>query len=248
MIILKTPQEIAMMREGNRILALLFENLTPLVQPGITTAELDKEAELFIRSHGALPAFKGYRGYPATLCTSINDEVIHGIPGPRTLKAGDIISIDVGAFHDGFYSDAAKTFTVGKVSKKAQRLMDVTEKALHEGISQAVTGNHLYDISAAIQMVVESAGFSVVREFVGHGIGRALHEDPQIPNFGKRGTGLPLQEGMTFAIEPMVNEGSWKVHIRDDGWTAVTADGSLSAHFEHSIAITASGPMILSML
>ena len=248
MIILKTPQEIAMMREGNRILALLFENLMPLVQPGITTAELDKEAELFIRSHDALPAFKGYRGYPATLCTSINDEVIHGIPGPRTLKAGDIISIDVGAFHDGFYSDAAKTFTVGKVSKKAQRLMDVTEKALHEGISQAVTGNHLYDISAAIQMVVESAGFSVVREFVGHGIGRALHEDPQIPNFGKRGTGLPLQEGMTFAIEPMVNEGSWKVHIRDDGWTAVTADGSLSAHFEHSIAITASGPMILSML
>jgi methionyl aminopeptidase len=248
MILLKTPQEIAMMREGNRILALLFENLTPLVQPGITTAELDKEAELFIHSHGALPAFKGYRGYPATLCTSINDEVIHGIPGPRTLKAGDIISIDVGAFHDGFYSDAAKTFTVGKVSKKAQRLMDVTEKALHEGISQAVTGNHLYDISAAIQMVVESAGFSVVREFVGHGIGRALHEDPQIPNFGKRGTGLPLQEGMTFAIEPMVNEGSWKVHIRDDGWTAVTADGSLSAHFEHSIAITASGPMILSML
>jgi methionyl aminopeptidase len=248
MIILKTPQEIAMMLEGNRILALLFENLTPLVQPGITTAELDKEAELFIRSHDALPAFKGYRGYPATLCTSINDEVIHGIPGSRTLKAGDIISIDVGAFHDGFYSDAAKTFTVGKVSKKAQRLMDVTEKALHEGISQAVTGNHLYDISAAIQMVVESAGFSVVREFVGHGIGRALHEDPQIPNFGKRGTGLPLQEGMTFAIEPMVNEGSWKVHIRDDGWTAVTADGSLSAHFEHSIAITASGPMILSML
>ena len=248
MIILKTPQEIAMMRDGNRILALLFENLMPLVQPGITTAELDKEAELFIRSHDALPAFKGYRGYPATLCTSINDEVIHGIPGPRTLKAGDIISIDVGAFHDGFYSDAAKTFTVGKVSKKAQRLMDVTEKALHEGISQAVTGNHLYDISAAIQMVVESAGFSVVREFVGHGIGRTLHEDPQIPNFGKRGTGLPLQEGMTFAIEPMVNEGSWKVHIRDDGWTAVTADGSLSAHFEHSIAITASGPMILSML
>ena len=248
MIILKTPQEIAMMREGNRILALLFENLTPLVQPGITTAELDKEAELFIRSHGAIPAFKGYRGYPATLCTSINDEVIHGIPGQRTLKAGDIISIDVGAFHDGFYSDTAKTFTVGKVSKKAQRLLDVTEKALHEGISQAVTGNHLYDISAAIQMVVESAGFSVVREFVGHGIGRTLHEDPQIPNFGKRGTGLPLQEGMTFAIEPMVNEGSWKVHIRDDGWTAVTADGSLSAHFEHSIAITASGPMILSML
>jgi methionyl aminopeptidase len=248
MIILKTPQEIATMREGNRILARLFEHLAPLIQPGITTAELDKEAEIFIRSYTALPAFKGYRGYPATLCTSINEEVIHGIPGPRILKGGDIISIDVGAFHDGFFSDAAKTFTVGKVSKKAQRLMDATEKALYEGINRAVTGNHLHDISEAIQRVVESAGFSVVREFVGHGIGRTLHEDPQIPNFGKKGTGLPLQVGMTLAIEPMVNEGTWRVLIRNDGWTAVTADGSLSAHFEHSIAITADGPMILSAL
>jgi methionyl aminopeptidase len=248
MIILKTPQEIATMREGNRILARLFEHLAPLIQPGITTAELDKEAEIFIRSYNALPAFKGYRGYPATLCTSINEEVIHGIPGPRILKGGDIISIDIGAFHDGFFSDAAKTFTVGKVSKKAQRLMDATEKALYEGINRAVTGNHLHDISEAIQRVVESAGFSVVREFVGHGIGRTLHEDPQIPNFGKKGTGLPLQAGMTLAIEPMVNEGTWRVLIRNDGWTAVTADGSLSAHFEHSIAITADGPMILSAL
>jgi methionyl aminopeptidase len=248
MIILKTPQEIATMREGNRILARLFEHLAPLIQPGITTAELDKEAEIFIRSYNALPAFKGYRGYPATLCTSINEEVIHGIPGLRILKGGDIISIDVGAFHDGFFSDAAKTFTVGKVSKKAQRLMDATEKALYEGINRAVTGNHLHDISEAIQRVVESAGFSVVREFVGHGIGRTLHEDPQIPNFGKKGTGLPLQAGMTLAIEPMVNEGTWRVLIRNDGWTAVTADGSLSAHFEHSIAITADGPMILSAL
>jgi methionyl aminopeptidase len=236
------------MREGNRILARLFEHLAPLIHPGITTAELDKEAEIFIRSYNALPAFKGYRGYPATLCTSINEEVIHGIPGPRILKGGDIISIDVGAFHDGFFSDAAKTFTVGKVPKKALRLMDVTEKALYEGINRAVTGNHLHDISEAIQKVVESAGFSVVREFVGHGIGRTLHEDPQIPNFGKKGTGLPLQVGMTLAIEPMVNEGTWRVFIRNDGWTAVTADGSLSAHFEHSIAITADGPMILSAL
>jgi methionyl aminopeptidase len=248
MIILKNPQEIATMREGNRILARLFEHLAPLIHPGITTAELDKEAEIFIHSYNALPAFKGYRGYPATLCTSINEEVIHGIPGPRILKGGDIISIDVGAFHDGFFSDAAKTFTVGKVSKKALRLMDVTEKALYEGINHAVTGNHLHDISEAIQRVVESAGFNVVREFVGHGIGRTLHEDPQIPNFGKKGTGLPLQAGMTLAIEPMVNEGSWRVFIRNDGWTAVTADGSLSAHFEHSIAITADGPMILSAL
>jgi methionyl aminopeptidase len=248
MIILKSPQEISTMREGNRILALLFEHLKPLIQPGITTAELDKEAEFFIKSHNAIPAFKGYRGYPATLCTSINQEVIHGIPGQHALKPGDIISIDVGALFNGFYSDSAKTFAVGKVSKKAKQLMEVTERSLYEGIRQAVPGNHLYDISAAIQKVVEAAGFSVVREFVGHGIGRTLHEDPQIPNFGRKGTGIILQEGMTFAIEPMVNEGSWKVLIRNDGWTAVTADGTLSAHFEHTIAITSHGPIILSTL
>jgi len=248
MIILKTPQEISIMREGNRILALLFEHLSPLIQPGISTAELDKEAEYFIQSHNALPAFKGYRGYPCTLCTSVNNEVIHGIPGHRTLKSGDIISIDVGALYQGYFSDSARTFAVGTISKKARKLMDVTEKSLYEGISQAVPGNHLYDISAAVQKVVESAGYSVVREFVGHGIGKTLHEDPQLPNFGRKGTGIVLQEGMTLAIEPMVNEGSWKVNILKDGWTAVTADGSLSAHFEHSIAITAQGPVILSAL
>ena len=248
MIILKTPQEISKMREGNRILALLFKHLDPMIQPGVTTAELDQEAELFILSHNAVPAFKGYRGYPATLCTSVNEQVIHGIPGPRRLKTGDIVSIDVGALHDGFYSDASRTYAVGEVSKKALHLMEVTERALYEGIGQAVAGNRLYDISAAIQKVVESAGFFVVREFVGHGIGRTLHEDPQIPNFGKKGSGPVLQEGMTFAIEPMVNEGTWKVNILKDGWTAVTADGSLSAHFEHSIAITANGPLILSIL
>ncbi len=248
MIILKTPQEIEVMREGNRVLALLFEHLKPMIQPGITTAELDREAELFIRSNKAVPAFKGYNGYPATLCTSVNEEVIHGIPGARRLAEGDIISIDVGTIHEGFYSDASRTFPVGAISKQARHLMEVTEKSLHAGISKAVAGNHLYDISEAIQKVVESAGFFVVREFVGHGIGRSLHEDPQIPNFGKKGTGPVLREGMTFAIEPMVNAGTWKVSIRNDGWTAVTADGSLSAHFEHSIAITANGPVILSAL
>jgi methionyl aminopeptidase len=248
MITLKSPREISIMREANRILALLFEHLEPMVQPGITTAELDAEAEFFIRSRQASPAFKGYRGYPCTLCTSVNEEVIHGIPSNRRLVAGDIVSIDVGALHEGFYSDSSRTFAVGEISQKARRLMDVTEKSLYEGISQAIPGNRLHDISASIQKVVESAGFHVVREFVGHGIGRLLHEDPQIPNFGRKGTGPVLKEGMTFAIEPMVNEGTWKVSILPDGWTAVTADGSLSAHFEHSIAITANGPLILSAL
>lgn len=248
MIVLKSPREIATMREANRILALLFEHLQGLIQPGVTTAELDQEAELFIRSHNAVPAFKGYRGYPATLCTSVNEEVIHGIPSKRKLRKGDIVSIDVGAVYEGFYSDSARTFPVGEVSDDALRLMEATERALMEGIERARPGNRLHDISAAIQDVVERAGFSVVREFVGHGIGRSLHEDPQVPNFGRKGSGPLLQEGMTLAIEPMVNQGTWKVEILDDGWTAVTADGSLSAHFEHSIAITSNGPVILSTL
>lgn len=248
MIVFKTPEEIAVMRESNRIIAHLFEHLEPMIQPGITTEELDREAELFIRSHNAVPAFKGYRGFPATLCTSVNEEVVHGIPGSRKLKSGDIVSIDVGALYDGFYSDSARTFAVGSISKKAQNLMDATRDALMEGISQAVPGNHLFDISATVQNVVESAGFSVVRDFVGHGIGRAMHEEPQIPNFGKKGTGPILREGMTLAIEPMVNMGTWKVVILNDGWTAVTADRSLSAHFEHSIAITSNGPLILSQI
>ena len=248
MIILKSTQEIAMMRESNRILAQLFEHIAPMIQPGITTAELDSEAELFIRSLNAVPAFKGYRGFPATLCTSVNEAVVHGIPSERRLVSGDIISIDVGALFNGFYSDAARTFPVGEVSKQAQALMDATRQALAAGISQAYPGNRLSDISSAIQQVVESAGFSVVRDFVGHGIGKGLHEDPQIPNFGKKGNGPVLKEGMTFAIEPMVNQGSWRVAICEDGWTAVTSDGSLSAHFEDSIAITKHGPLILSAL
>ena len=248
MIILKSTKEIAMMRESNRILAQLFEHIAPMIQPGITTTELDSEAELFIRSHNAVPAFKGYRGFPATLCTSVNEAVVHGIPSERRLVSGDIISIDVGALFNGFYSDAARTFPVGNVSKQAQGLMDTTRQALAAGISQAYPGNRLSDISAAVQQVVESAGFSVVRDFVGHGIGKGLHEDPQIPNFGKKGSGPVLKEGMTFAIEPMVNQGSWKVAICEDGWTAVTSDGSLSAHFEDSVAITKHGPLILSAL
>jgi methionyl aminopeptidase len=248
MIIKKTKQEIAMMREANRILAQLFEHLSLMIQPGITTAELDQEAELFIRSHNAVPAFKGYRGFPATLCTSVNEEVVHGIPGMRKLISGDIVSIDVGALYNGFYSDAARTFSVGNVSKQAQALMDATQKALTAGISQAYPGNRISDISVAVQKIVESAGFNVVRDFVGHGIGKGLHEDPQIPNFGKKGNGPVIEEGMTFAIEPMVNLGSWKVVVLDDGWTAVSSDRSLSAHFEDSIAVTKDGPLILSAL
>jgi len=248
MIILKNTQEIAIMRESNRILAQLFEHIAPMIQPGITTAELDTEAELFIRSHNAVPAFKGYRGFPATLCTSVNEAVVHGFPSEKSLVSGDIVSIDVGALYNGFYSDSARTFPVGNVSQQAHSLMDTTRQALAAGISQAYPGNRLSDISAAVQQVVESAGFSVVRDFVGHGIGKGLHEDPQIPNFGKKGNGPVLQEGMTFAIEPMVNQGTWKVVILEDGWTAVTSDGSLSAHFEDSIAITKHGPLILSAL
>ena len=248
MIILKNTQEIAIMRESNRILAQLFEHIAPMIQPGITTAELDTEAELFIRSHNAVPAFKGYRGFPATLCTSVNEAVVHGFPSEKSLVSGDIVSIDVGALFNGFYSDSARTFPVGNVSQQAHSLMDTTRQALAAGISQAYPGNRLSDISAAVQQVVESAGFSVVRDFVGHGIGKGLHEDPQIPNFGKKGNGPVLQEGMTFAIEPMVNQGTWKVVILEDGWTAVTSDGSLSAHFEDSIAITKHGPLILSAL
>jgi methionyl aminopeptidase len=248
MIIIKSEQEIAIMRESNRILAHLFDHIRNMILPGITTLELDQEAEAFIRSRGAVPAFKGYRGFPATLCTSVNNEVVHGIPNPKVLKEGDIVSIDVGALHEGFYSDAARTFPVGAISKQAQNLIDVTRKSLEAGIAQAVPGNRISDISAAVQKVVESAGFSVVRDFVGHGVGKSLHEGPQIANFGKRGKGPVIQEGMTFAIEPMVNQGSWRVKIEGDGWTVVTADGSLSAHFEDSIAVTENGPMVLSAL
>ncbi|MCD6569248.1 MAG: type I methionyl aminopeptidase [Deltaproteobacteria bacterium] len=248
MIILKSQDEIEKMREANQIIARLFEHIKTFIKPGITTTELDSEAELFIRAHNAIPAFKGYKGFPAVLCVSINEEVVHGIPGQRKLKEGDLIGIDVGTIKNGFHGDAARTFPVGNITKEARRLIETTKKALAAGIKQAKPGNRLYDISAAVQDVVESAGFSVVRDFVGHGIGKNLHEEPQIPNFGKKGTGPVLKEGMTFAIEPMVNAGSWKVKLLGNGWTVVTEDGKYSAHFENTIAITSNGPDILSVI
>jgi len=234
------------MAEACRIVAEVLEGIKRSVAPGIRTVELDEYTEAFIISRGARPAFKGYRGYPASVCTSINEQVVHGIPSSNRLREGDIISLDIGVHYRGFYGDAALTLPVGKVSAHAERLLAVTEESLYRGIEKAVPGNRLSDVSAAIQECVEQEGFTVVRNFVGHGIGRDLHEEPQIPNFGKPGQGPELREGMTLAIEPMVNAGGWEVMILDDGWTAVTKDGSLSAHFEHTIAITEDGNVILT--
>jgi methionyl aminopeptidase len=247
MIILKSPREINIMREANKIVAETHEYLRELIKPGISTAEIDEKGDAFIRKQGAIPSFKGYRGYPASICVSINDEVVHGIPSKnRILKEGDIVSLDIGSFYEGFNGDAARTFPVGKISDEAQKLIDVTSKALEKGIEQALYKNRLSDISHAIQTYVEENNFSVVREYVGHGIGRDMHEAPQIPNFGSPGHGPLLKEGMALAIEPMVNVGDFKVKTLDDNWTVVTEDGSLSAHFEHTIAITKHGPEILS--
>jgi len=246
MIIVKSPAEIEIMRGPNRIVGELLVYLKAFVKPGITTGELDRKAEAFIIKGGGIPAFKGYSGFPATICASINEEVVHGIPGKRELKEGDIIGIDLGAIKDGFYGDAARTFPVGKVDSASKKLMDVTEASLRKGIAQAVAGNRLYDISHAVQTHVEAAGFSVVRDFVGHGIGRQLHEDPQIPNYGSPHQGPLLEEGMAIAIEPMVNQGTWQVKVQGDGWTVVTADGKRSAHFENTIVITKNGPEILT--
>ena len=246
MIVLRTKSEIEQLTLSSRIVAEVLQELRPLVVPGITTQELNNTAEASARKQGALPAFKGYRGFPASLCISINEQIVHGIPGGRKLKEGDIVSLDFGTLLNGFYGDAAITLPVGTIGKKARALLTVTEESLYKGIEQARVGNRLSAISQAIQSWVESHGFSVVRDFVGHGIGTALHEEPQIPNFG---TPLPnprLQEGMVFAIEPMVNEGSYEMRILPDGWTAVTVDGKLSAHFEHTIAITGNGPVILT--
>jgi methionyl aminopeptidase len=248
MIILKSRAEIDKLRRSNLIAGEVLHYLGEKVVPGITTGELDKIAEDLIISRKAKPAFKGYRGYSHTLCTSVNEEVVHGIPGPRELKDGDIIGIDCGVLMDGFYGDIAKTFKVGKISDQAERLLKVTEEALYIGIDNSRVGNRLYDVSAAIQAHVEAAGFSVVRDFVGHGVGTSLHEDPQIPNFGEPGTGIKLRPGMVFALEPMVNIGDWKVRVLGDKWTVVTEDGSLSAHFEHTLVVTESGPQILSKI
>ena len=247
MIILKSLQEIEQIRKACLIVADVLDGIRGMVRPGVTTQALDEFAERFIVAAGAIPAFKGYRGYPKTLCTSVNNEVIHGIPSKRAvLKQGDIVSIDVGTIVDGFYGDAAITLSVGTITPEAERLMRVTEESLLRGIDQAQAGNRLYDISHAVQNHVESNGYSVVREYVGHGIGRSLHEDPQLPNFGDPGQGPRLKPGMVLAIEPMVNAGGSATVTQEDNWTAVTADGSLSAHFEHTIAVMPDGPWILT--
>jgi len=248
MIIIKSPREIEQLRRSNAIVAEVFEKLKGMVAPGITTKELDQVAEDYILSKGGRPAFKGYRGFPATLCISINEEVVHGIPGQRRLKEGDIVSIDVGVNFGGYFGDSAITLPVGEVDPESKRLLDVTKKALTIGIEKAKIGNRLFDISYAIQRWVESRGFSVVRDFVGHGIGKDLHEEPQIPNFGSPHQGPRLEKGMVFALEPMVNEGTYEVRVLSDGWTVVTADGKRSAHFEHTISITDDGVEILSIL
>jgi methionyl aminopeptidase len=242
MIILKTPEEIQIMERASKLVAETLEALKREVRPGITTEDLDRIAEEFIRARGGRPAFKGYRNYPKTLCASVNDQVVHGIPSKRVLKQGDIVGLDLGAIVEGFYGDSAVTVPVGTVHPKVANLLQVTEEALYAGIARAVVGNRLSDISHAVQLHAEAAGFSVVTDFVGHGIGRQLHEEPQVPNYGKPGQGPRLQVGMVLAIEPMVNMGESAVRVLDDRWTAVTRDGSLSAHFEHTIAIQPSGP------
>lgn len=247
-IIIKSQREIEQLKRSNVIVAEVLQELKGMIAPGRTTQELDRVAETIILSKGALPAFKGYRNYPAAICVSINEEVVHGIPGPRKLKEGDIVSIDVGVNLHGYFGDAAITVPVGEVDQRARRLLEVTERALYIGIEMARIGNRLFDISHAIQKWVEGKGFSVVREFVGHGIGKSLHEEPQIPNFGSPGQGPRLEKGMVFALEPMVNEGTYEVKILSDGWTVVTADGKRSAHFEHTIAITDGQAEILSIL
>ena len=247
MIVCRSAAELERMREVGRLVADVLAELSQLVAPGATTADLDTVAERRIRQAGATPAFKGYHGYPATICTSINEEVIHGIPsGRRVLNEGDVISIDVGASLDGYYGDSAVTLPVGPVSEEAAMLLRVTEESLYKAIDRVRPGGRVSDIGHAVQQHVEAYGFSVVREFVGHGIGQRMHEEPQVPNYGDPGRGPRLSEGMVLAIEPMVNAGKPAVKVLADGWTAVTRDGSLSAHFEHTVAVTADGPRILT--
>lgn len=246
MIILKTPDEIAVMAKASRVVAEALAVLKDAVKPGITTDELDRLAETEIRARGAIPAFKGYRNYPKTLCASVNEQVVHGIPSKRALKEGDIIGLDLGAIVGGFYGDSAVTVPVGRIEEKTATLVRVTEESLALAIEQATVGNRLSDISHAVQRHVEAAGFSVVTEFVGHGIGRQLHEEPQVPNYGKPNRGIRLVPGLTIAIEPMVNVGKPGIRTMPDRWTVVTIDGKRSAHFEHTVAITENGPRILT--
>jgi methionyl aminopeptidase len=247
MIVLKSEKEIAAIRESCRIVAQVLADLRSMIEPGITTKDLDAFAEKKARGMGATPAFKGYRGYPASLCTSINEEIIHGIPSSRKLQEGDILGLDFGVIYDGYYGDAAVTYPVGDVSLEADRLIDAAEKAFFKGFEKIQEGYRVSDISHSIQNSVEAQGFSVIRAFVGHGIGISLHEEPQIPNFGPPGQGPKIQKGMVLAIEPMIAAGDWKIEIKDDNWTAVTKDRSLSAHYEHTVALTQQGAEILSI-
>ncbi len=248
MIELKTDEEIERMRKVGQVVGRLLAYLACRVAPGMKTKHLDEAAAQFLRSSGAQPAFLGYRGFPATICVSVNEEVVHGIPGERLIREGDVVSIDAGAKMDGFYADAAITVGAGALSPSANRLLEVTKRSLDRAIAMAVPPNRLSDLSCAVQETVEHEGFSVVRDFVGHGIGRAMHEDPAIPNYGPPHRGPRLKPGMALAIEPMVTMGSWEVEVLSDGWTAVTKDRSLSAHFEHTLAITDNGPDILTQL
>jgi methionyl aminopeptidase len=254
MVIIKRDEEIALMHQAGRIVALVLEKMRELVRPGISTAELDAVAEEIITEHGAIPSFKGYPGrgendFPASICTSINEEVVHGIPSPtRILREGDIISIDVGAIYKGYHGDAAITLGAGQIDSEVQRLIKVTEGALQVGIDQMRPGKRSGDVSWAMQMYVESRGFLVVREYTGHGIGREMHEEPQVPNFGQRGQGIVLKRGMTIALEPMVNMGTWHTRVLEDGWTVVTADNRPSAHFEHTVVVMDGEPEILTRL
>ena len=246
---IKSPREIELMRKAGEILAKTHEELHAALRPGMSTLDIDRLGEKIIRSHGCIPSFKNYNGYPASICVSVNDEVVHGIPNRhRILKEGDIVSLDAGVIYKGYHSDAARTWAVGQVSPEAQKLMDVTKQCFFEGIRFAKAGCHLGEISAAIQSYAESFGYGVVRDLVGHGIGTHLHEDPEVRNYGKPNTGEVLKEGMVLAIEPMVNEGTHRVYELDDDWTCVTADGKLSAHYENTVAITKDGPVILTAL
>jgi methionyl aminopeptidase len=247
MIEYKSPAEIDLMRRAGRITADTLELLMEKVEPGMTTAQLDEIAERYIRDAGATPSFKGYRGFPASICTSLNDEVVHGIPAKRRIQEGDILSLDAGAIWQGYHGDSAVSVFVGSPpSDVAEKLVRVTEESLAAGISCLKAGNRLFDVGHAVQQVVEGAGFSVVREYVGHGVGREMHEEPQVPNYGEPGHGKEIKPGLVVAIEPMVNVGDWRTRVLDDGWTVVTLDGSLSAHFEHTIAVTEDGPEVLT--
>ena len=246
MIILKSREEMETMRRAGEVVAATIAETRAAVRPGVTTAELDQVAARVIASHGASPSFLGYRGFPATICTSVNSEIVHGIPGPRVLREGDVVKLDVGAIVEGFHADSAVTIPVGEPTPEALKLMETTERALWAGLAEARVDRRLGDVGAAVQTVAEGAGFSVVREYVGHGVGRSLHEEPPVPNYGQPGKGFKLTVGLVIAVEPMVNVGGYETRLLEDAWTVVTADGSLSAHFEHTVAVTADGPWVLT--